>query len=216
MTGTSSWATRAARVAACVALLAGCAPPRPEGEAQGQRLFETCTACHGEHGEGNQEFGGPAIAGMPAWYLRRQIDKFREGHRGVDPQDRNGLRMRGMARTLNHEGDVEAIVSYVTALPAPAPAPVMGGSAENGQAPFQACVQCHGANAAGDEAQNAPPLTSLNDWYIVRQLNLFKAGDRGTSPGDETGATMRPMAVGLANDQQMADVAAYIASLRGQ
>ncbi len=216
MTRTRSWALHAATLAACVAWLAGCSPPRPEGEAQGARLYETCAACHGEDGEGNQEFGGPAIAGMPEWYLRAQLEKFRVGHRGVDPQDRNGLRMRAMARTLNHEGDVDAIIAHVAAMPAVAPEPVLGGDAARGQALYASCVQCHQANAGGDPEQNAPPLTGLNDWYIVAQLQLFKAGDRGTTPGDETGATMRPMAIGLADEDQMADVAAYIATLRGQ
>lgn len=212
MTRTHGWAL----AGLCATLAVGCALPQPEGDARGPRLFETCAACHGAEGEGNQEFGGPAIAGMPEWYLLAQLHKFRDGHRGVDPQDRNGLRMRGMARTLNHEGDLEAIAAYVASMPAPAPAPVMGGDAGRGAELYPTCVQCHRENAGGDQAQNAPPLTSLNDWYIVAQLQLFKAGDRGTTPGDETGASMRPMAIGLANEQQMADVAAYIATLRGQ
>ncbi|MCB9598003.1 MAG: c-type cytochrome [Sandaracinaceae bacterium] len=212
MTWTRGWAL----AAVCAALLGGCGPQQPQGDARGPRLFETCAACHGAQGEGNQEFGGPAIAGMPEWYLLRQLNKFRAGHRGSDPQDRNGLRMRGMARTLNHEGDVEAIAAYVASMPPQAPEPVLGGNAENGRELYQSCVQCHGGNAAGNIERDAPPLTSLNDWYIVAQLSLFKAGDRGTSEGDATGATMRPMAIGLADETQMADVAAFIATLRGQ
>ena len=124
--------------------------------------------------------------------------------------------MRAMVRTLNHEGDLDVIASYVSAMPAVTPPTTIEGDAEHGRELYRACVQCHGGNAAGNEEQDAPPLNGLNDWYIVAQLQLFKAGDRGTTPGDETGATMRPMALGLSDEEAMGDVAAFIATLRGQ
>lgn len=192
----------------------GCAE-RPSGEAVGPALFETCAPCHGEDGAGIEDFQAPAIAGLPEWYLLAQLNKFHEGHRGAHPDDTNGLRMRGMIRTLNHEGDIEAVAAYVAALPAPQPAPTLDGDPARGEELYAACVQCHGEDASGDPEQNAPPLTSLNDWYIAEQLRLFKEGIRGTIDGDATGATMRPMALGLADEQAMADVAAYIATLRG-
>jgi len=217
-------------------LAVGCA--RPEGEARAPRIYETCASCHGDDGEGNREYGAPAIAGMPQWYLQRQLEKFRDGHRGVDPDDYQGLRMRAMVRTLDPvarveeprelaEGEapppsnIEAIAAYVSAMPAATPQPTddplyTGASAERGQGLYATCVECHGENAQGNEERDAPPLTMLNDWYIVAQLSKFKAGDRGTTPGDETGAAMRPMALGLASEQAMADVAAYIATLGGQ
>ncbi|MBX3269420.1 MAG: c-type cytochrome [Sandaracinaceae bacterium] len=208
-----SWA-----LAALCAALGGCGygPSRPEGDAAGPRLYETCATCHGANGEGNQQFRAPAIAGLPEWYVRRQLEKFRDGHRGAHPADTHGLRMRNMVRTLRHDGDFDAIIAHVTAMPAVQPEPVMGGDAARGREAFAPCVECHGANAAGDVGRDAPPLTSLNDWYIVAQLAQFKAGTRGTTAGDATGASMRPMALGLADEQQMADVAAYIATLRGQ
>lgn len=193
--------------------LNGCLEP-PEGEARGPALYETCATCHGADGAGIEDYAAPAIAGLPEWYLLAQLRKFKEGERGAHAEDTNGLRMRGMARTLNNDGDVEAIAAYVAAMPAPSPAPTLGGNAERGQPLYAACVQCHGANAAGNEEREAPPLTSLNDWYIADQLRLFKEGIRGTLEGDESGASMRPMAIGLANEEAMADVAAYIATLR--
>jgi len=218
---------------ALVALLAvvavGCA--RPEGEARAPRIYETCASCHGDDGEGNEEFGAPAIAGMELWYLQRQLEKFRDGHRGADPEDYQGLRMRAMVRTLDPVGrveepraegeepqssNIEAIATYVSAMPAVTPEATLDGDPERGRTLYATCVECHGENAAGNQERDAPRLTGLNDWYIVAQLTKFKAGDRGTTPGDETGATMRPMALGLANERAMADVAAYIATLRGQ
>ncbi len=201
-------------MALCVPLsLLGCGE-RPTGDARGPALYETCAPCHGEDGAGTEEFSSPAIGGMPEWYLLRQLENYRDGRRGAHAEDANGLRMRGMVRTLNHEGDLEAVAAYVAGMSPRQPAPTRGGNAERGEPLFAACVECHGERAAGNIERNAPPLTGLNDWYIVSTLGLFKAGVRGTAEGDTTGAEMRPMALGLANEQAMADVAAFIATLR--
>lgn len=189
--------------------------PRPSGAAQGPALFETCAQCHGSNGGGMEEFSAPAIAGLPLWYVQYQLQKFRDGARGAHADDRNGLRMRAMARTLLHEGDLEAVAQYVSDLPVVPPAQTLEGNPEHGQELFAPCVECHGANGAGNPDRHAPPLTALNDWYIVSSLRLFKDGIRGGSSVDEWGLTMRPMAVGIADDAARADVAAYIRTLRG-
>jgi cytochrome c oxidase subunit 2 len=49
---------------------------------------------------------------------------------------------------------------------------------------------------------------------VVRQLQNFKAGIRGTHPEDINGQTMRPMSMTLADEKAMKDVAAYIIRLR--
>lgn len=191
-----------------------CGLTPPEGEARGPAVFETCTACHGAQGEGMQEYGAPAIAGLPEWYLTAQLEKFRTGARGAHADDVQGLRMRGMARTLVHEGDVESVAALVAALPPVEPAHDLGGDAARGEQLFAPCVECHGARASGNEERGAPPLTGLDDWYVVTQLSNFRAGIRGTAPADTTGATMRPMAMGLPDEQAMRDVAAYVRTLR--
>ncbi|MFB3125106.1 MAG: cytochrome c, partial [Woeseiaceae bacterium] len=52
-----------------------------------------------------------------------------------------------------------------------------------------------------------------HDWYIVRQLENFKAGVRGTHQNDIYGAQMRIMAQMLETDEQVRAVAAYIATI---
>src|SRR5271165_3680986 len=54
---------------------------------RGQELFETCSECHGTHGEGNSEIGAPNIAGMNAWYVETELRKFRGGVRGAQFDD---------------------------------------------------------------------------------------------------------------------------------
>lgn len=191
-------------------------PSPPEGAARGPGLYETCAQCHGANGGGMHEFTAPAIAGLPEWYVRSQLEKFQSGARGANAHDSNGLRMRGMARTLNRPGDVDTVAAYVASMPVvPQEDAVVQGDAGHGEELFATCVQCHGAEGTGDEARHAPPLINLNDWYVVSSLKLFKEGIRGTNPRDEWGITMRPMSLGLADEQAMADVAAYIRTLRG-
>ena len=76
------------------------------------------------------------------------------------------------------------------------------------------CIACHGADGNGNQALNAPSLIGLQDWYILRQLNNFKGGVRGTHPQDVYGQTMRPMSMILPDEKAMKDVTAYILSLR--
>lgn len=88
-----------------------------------------------------------------------------------------------------------------------------GGHADKGKALFAVCATCHGPDGKGLEAFNAPNLTGLQEWYIVRQLENFRSGVRGADAKDTYGMQMRPMALVLANSQGVEDVAAYIVTL---
>ena len=96
-----------------------------------------------------------------------------------------------------------SITSFVTA----------AGDPERGKVLFAVCSACHGQDGAGNKALNAPVNAGQNEWYVVRQLKNFKAGIRGADPKDTFGIQMRPMAMTLADDQAVEDVAAYVASL---
>lgn len=87
------------------------------------------------------------------------------------------------------------------------------GDAAKGKTLYATCGACHGPNAEGMEALNAPKLAGQEEWYVIRQLQNFKGGIRGANPKDTYGMQMAPMAQTLPNDQAMADVAAYIKSL---
>lgn len=87
------------------------------------------------------------------------------------------------------------------------------GDPARGKTLYATCGACHGANAEGMEALNAPKLAGQEEWYVVRQLQNFKNGIRGNNPRDTYGMQMAPMAQTLTDDQAMQDVAAYIRSL---
>jgi cytochrome c oxidase subunit 2 len=198
-----------------IALCTACLSAQAEGDpAKGKTHFVTCLACHGENGEGNKELNAPRIGGMEAWYVSRQIQNFRSGSRGSDPKDIFGQQMTPMSQTLPDDQAVEDVAAYVASLSSPKAGATVTGDAEKGKASYAICAACHGANGEGNQALNSPALAGQHDWYTVRQLQYFKDGTRGTASGDTFGAQMRPMAMTLADEQAMKDVAAYINTLK--
>lgn len=197
-------------------LLAACqAPGSDKGSLKySADLYDGCTQCHGENGEGNPEVGAPAIAGLERWYVKAQLRKFKKGHRGWHAEDLAGKRMQPMARAMDTDEKVDLVAAYVASLPPTNPAPALeGGNPETGKIYFATCVQCHGANARGNIDELGPPLAGASDWYLLTQLQNFKAGMRGTHPDDVTGAKMRPFSMTLPTEQAMKDVIAYIGTL---
>jgi cytochrome c oxidase subunit II len=85
-----------------------------------------------------------------------------------------------------------------------------------GKALYETCAACHGVQAEGNVALNAPKLAGQGAWYVKRQLAHFKRGARGTHDKDTFGKVMAPMAALLADDTAIANVAAYVATLPDQ
>lgn len=194
--------------------LAACGGAPEQGVARGKELFDTCVPCHGDDGAGNQALGAPAIAGLPQWYLEAQLAGFQAGHRGYQPFDTVGIRMKSMSWTLDLEGDNASVAEYVAGMTPAAPAAVLVGDASAGAVTWgTTCAACHGPDGAGNEALRAPPLSGHADWYVVSQLRKFRAGWRGTRSGDVWGAVMRTNALQL-DDAAIANVAAYLQTLR--
>jgi len=81
-----------------------------------------------------------------------------------------------------------------------------------GEAVFQNCMACHGEQALGDEDNEAPRLAGQHTWYLVTQLENFRAGRRGSHEEDDNGQMMQAMAATL-SDEDIENVVAYIATL---
>jgi len=122
--------------------------------------------------------------------------------------------MRPMALTLRSQADVEAVAAFVASLPPTRPERrVLDGDAVRGAQLFAPCTACHGPDAAGNPSLNAPPLRQASDWYLLRQLQNFRAGIRGVDARDTTGLLMRPMSFTLPDEQALRDVIAHIKNL---
>jgi cytochrome c oxidase subunit 2 len=87
------------------------------------------------------------------------------------------------------------------------------GSGDMGSQLFQLCAQCHGADGGGDPVALAPAIAGMDEWYLKAQLEKFHSGARGTHPDDLAGMRMRPMSLSLRDEEQIAVVSAYVASL---
>jgi len=87
------------------------------------------------------------------------------------------------------------------------------GDPEAGKPLFTVCAGCHGAQAEGNPAVNAPKLSGQGSWYLKRQLKYFKQGVRGAHEKDVYGKMMAPMAATLADDAAIDNVLAYIKTL---
>ncbi len=102
------------------AYVAGMAAPTPDdvldGDAvAGQGNYATCLACHGADGMGNEALGAPPLVGQSDWYMVAQLQKFKKGWRGADPQDVTGATMRPNAMLLDDNG-MQNVVSYIETL----------------------------------------------------------------------------------------------------
>jgi len=181
---------------------------------KGKGLFTTCTACHGDKGQGSVQFHAPALVNNEPWYLYRQLMNFRNGIRGGDASmDTLGFQMAAMAKTLPDSNGVADVVAYIMSLPSTQTAAAIAGDIKKGERTYQSiCGSCHGQAGKGNKLMNAPRLNGLEDWYLKGQISKFKNSIRGSHPKDLYGAQMIPMVSTLRDGQVINDVVAYILS----
>lgn len=82
----------------------------------GKKLYQSCAACHGPQGLGNQQLGAPALAGLNDWYLITQLNHFRQGIRGNQSADSYGQQMKAASSILSSEQDVADVAAYINQL----------------------------------------------------------------------------------------------------
>jgi cytochrome c oxidase subunit II len=87
------------------------------------------------------------------------------------------------------------------------------GDAALGAASYAVCAACHGAEAQGQLALNAPKLSGQDPTYLKQQIRNYKLGRRGAHKDDIYGKQMAPMAATLYNDEIIDNVIAYIGTL---
>lgn len=224
-------------------LLLGAAPAAAQMYAPGsgdavppEQLYEVCAFCHGPGGQGSERLDAPALAGMEAWYVERQLHNFRDRVRGMHPEDLTGLQMSIVSGMTRNDATTRALAEYIAAMePGAGPETLNGepvttgrpyiwhseyadfsspepGDPARGAQAYITCGVCHGPNGEGNEALASPRLTDLQDWYQARQLQYFRDGIRGRGAGDIFGAQMSAMSQTL-TDQTIADLIAYIDTL---
>ncbi|WP_206483691.1 c-type cytochrome [Thalassotalea sp. G2M2-11] len=173
--------------------------------------FQQCVACHGDKGQGNPQLNAPVIAGLSASYTTRQLKHFATGIRGNKPADSFGQQMVAVSQQLDFEQEVPALSQYLAKL-SPQTTQTSSGDLMNGSRYFQAkCGACHGGQAQGNEAFNAPKLAGQNLAYLKRQMNNFVSGVRGSHAEDKLGRQMAMMAK-TTTGKELDDILHYIAT----
>jgi cytochrome c oxidase subunit 2 len=163
-------------------------------------------------GEGNRDLGAPNIGGLDSFYVRRQLENFRQGRRGRNRADQRGAQMAAIGATLTDAATTGQVSSYIQTLSPTIELPTVTGNVVRGGALYSTCAPCHGERAEGKPDLGAPRLAGINDWYLVHQLDGFRSGFRG-GRDDPPGATMKAIAVSLPDADSLRDVVAYITSL---
>ncbi len=179
----------------------------------GQALYAVCSACHGAQGEGNEVLNAPKLAGQDSWYIAHQLKNYKSGARGTHEDDVYGRQMAPMAMTLADDDAIANVAAYIESLPDAKVSSKITGNTKRGKELYTTCGTCHGARGGGVWTTHAPRLANMDDWYIKRQLENFKAGIRGSHPYDAYGQQMVMMSKILGDEQAIDDLVAYLNTL---
>jgi cytochrome c553 len=129
-----------------------------------------CMSCHGAQGEGDNGAAFPRLAGLPAWYIYKQLDDYASGTR------KNEV-MSQIAQKLT-DAERRAAASYYAVLTAPYPQLSLLEDAKTLQWGGQlaavgsvnkdvpACTNCHGAKGEG-VPPSVPYLSGQHAEYII-------------------------------------------------
>ena len=82
--------------------------------------------------------------------------------------------------------------------------------ARNARILFKTCAACHGNNAEGNQALNAPALVNQDAWYLENQIRNFKTGIRGTDASDSLGLRMATIVRTLTDTLTIKALSTYI------
>ncbi|HEU4669854.1 MAG TPA: c-type cytochrome [Dyella sp.] len=185
--------------------------PRTVPDTLAQRIA-SCTACHGEHGEGSPDTGFfPRLAGKPAEYLARQLRYFQLGLRKYGPME---YTVRPLSDAYMHEIADYFAQQQVPYSPSPTPrvsdALMVRGQTltEHGDPgrKIPPCQACHGSQLTGVEP-STPGLVGLPYDYVSSQLGSWRTGTRAAAAPD----CMATVANRLTPDDITA-VSAYLAT----
>ncbi|AYF48963.1 cytochrome c4 [Pseudomonas fluorescens] len=169
-----------------------------------------CVACHGADGLGMAAAGFPRLAGLPAAYLRKQLEDFKRASRSHPV-------MQPVAKALT-DAETDAVSQALAAMPAPAPTVAHRSDMPSNPAQklalqgawerqIPACVSCHGPAGSG-VGDAFPPLAGQPAAYLKAQLLAWQGGTRHNDPNDLMGHIAKSLTA-----DEVQSVAEYFAAL---
>jgi cytochrome c553 len=164
----------------------------------GQEINEVCAGCHGELGQGGKGGEYPRLAGMPAAFIAKQLELFRD-------RSRQNL---AMVEYVDHrqmpDPDITDISAYLASIELPSKLPradesapgfnayerllaskrvvqiprAEGDAAAGKKLYRRECGSCHGPEGWGDKEDGVPMLAGQYTSYLWRQVDKYIAKTR--------------------------------------
>lgn len=160
----------------------------------GEEINEVCAGCHGEFGQGGKEGEYPRLAGMPADFIVKQLELFRErkrpnlamvefvDHRQMPDEDiyqishyLQGIRLNTRLPAVDETA--EDFDAYARLLESKKlmQIPLAEGDIENGHKLYRKeCASCHGSDGFGVQRKAFPPLAGQYTSYLWRQVEKLR------------------------------------------
>ena len=175
-------------------------------DARVDELVRECQVCHGV----KEAQRGPILDGMEYSYLFDQLQKFRSGIRGQNPQNRSEYLMGIGARKIQNDVEAAYLAEWFSRQPPKPALYTVSGDLKNGKDFYESrCASCHGQQAEGNRLVAGPSLNRLEGWYFLDQMRKFQGDFRGYHPLDERGRVMAASAKDI-SDRTLRDVVAYV------
>jgi cytochrome c oxidase subunit 2 len=141
------------------------------------------------------------------------LSSFANDFRGAHDGERWAKQMNFHVKDFT-QAQLDSFVSYILTLEdIPSEASIEADTIRGKQLYTQMCTACHGEDGMGNQELNSPRLAGMTDWYMVTQLQKFRAGLRGDHLDDTYGLQMTPFAKALPDEQAVLEVVAYINTL---
>ena len=161
--------------------------------ARGKAAFDDCSACHRKDGLGRPNANIPRLAGQHASVIVKQLTDIRAGRRVNTPMK---PLIDDPAITPQTIADLGA---YLESMPVPAGTTKGPGSGvARGKALYDKdCAACHGSAGEGRGAAFYPMVAAQHHGYLLRELQMIKAGERGNSNAEMVKVVQRYAAADL-------------------
>ncbi|MGB1092608.1 MAG: c-type cytochrome [Oceanobacter sp.] len=164
---------------------------------KGRERGAFCFNCHGKDGNSTRTHI-PNLAGQNAAYLFTQFEKFANGKR-------SDYVMSQLAKKLTDEERINIAIYFSKTEVKPRQQSVS--PSQNGKATYDSlCFACHGASAHG--SQQYPRIAGQPYEYLEQTLLKFKQKDPERLESPMIGVVQN------LSEQQLKDVASYIANMR--
>ena len=152
---------------------------------------------------------------MDEWYLLAQIQKFHNGARGQNPDNRSEYLMGIAVKKVQGRQEISLAAKWFAEQePMPAIRTITGDQQAGKSLYLLRCAVCHGENAEGKLETASPSLTKLEGWYFIDQMRKFRNGQRGNHNLDPAGQVMAAAVSNLTPDQ-IKDVVTYVVNAFG-